>query len=642
MADASLFQKYLQAMKDRRLKGTGVQKPPTNETTPYKPQGIQDVQQAYLNGQPNVQSQSAPLLSKGVQNTFNSAPQVQSQSATVGATGGAVSPTTGQPLPTSAPAPSSPGYSNPNPSDVWTNGPVTGATNYGQYEQYNPTYTAKYKSGIQAAQEKWYYQFLEAMKQGKANMGDLDRFLGYQKYLGLEGNKTRGGGKNITEAQKDFASQYAKKLQMGYADLGELDQYLGYVKAFGLEMAKPSKAVLQQLSAAALNGSKTAQEYIDRLGAKNLSGIELWEGFDTSTLQEGSKAYQQYIQDIPYSAFTKTEDRELFEKYQEHILSGKQLDGAMVKKYKELAEKWNLEDMTDPYVRQRYELEQNKKEALEAQDIALNQGMATMDANSFNQMNQLQQQMSERGMGASGIAQDAYMRAQMQNNVNYQQAYAEGAGRKATLEQQYDEAIGNSRIEQAGFKAEQEAAQQAAQIEMQKVQTEQDKFLTQSTGYVYINGQMLQYNGKPLTTIEYGKLSEEIRSNMAQEALTGQKNAQDYALGQEKNDISRQKIAADLQIATSKLKLDYAKLDYNYAKLESDNAIAQDKIRIAADNAQTSAVKGQITALGKQLDNLTKQITAYQKAGDKPPKSLVDQYNAVNDQISALVGGSGF
>lgn len=548
---------------------------------------------------------------------------------------------------TSAPTtPTTPGFSNPAGS--WNNG-QTPASNWGDYSSYNPTYTAKYKNGLQAAQEKWYYQFLDAYKQGKANMGDLDRFHGYQNVLGLQGNKTYGGGANIQEAQKDFARQYADKLKNGVADLSEFDQYMGYVNAFGLDRGTPSQSVLQQLSAQALNGNKTAQDYLNRVGAKNLSGIDLWKDFDTNTLQKNSEAYNQYMKDIPYSQFTKDEEKKLFDIYQEHIQSGKMLDGGMLQKYKELASKWNLEDMTDPHVRQRDQLEKDKKAAMDAQDIALNQGLAQMDTNSFNQFNQLQQQMSERGMGDSGIAADAYMRAQMANNQNYQQAYAQGATTKSNIQTQFNEAISNSRLQEFDYKNKLQQAQAEQNIKLQEIQNDQDKWLTESTGSVFVNGQRIMVDGKPLTTVEWEKLSEEKRSNLAQEALEGQKNAWDYQIGQEKNAlgwdsnaIKRQQVAVDLQIATSKMQLDYAKLDYNYAKLDANNAIAQEKIRVASDNAQTAADKSKISALGQQLDSITKQLTAYQKSGKNLKtdqyKALVDEYNRVLNDLNSVAG----
>jgi hypothetical protein len=303
----------------------------------------------------------------------------------------------------------------------------------------------------------------------------------------------------------------------------------------------------------------------------------------------------------------------------------------------------------DPYTAQQMQLEKDRQAALNAQDVALNKGLGTQQASNFQQFQSLQQDMVNRGMANSGIAADAYMRANMGANANYQQAYSDAATKKSEIQSQYDSNISQSRIDQQAYKdsrqayADQLAAAQAkAATDQQSAQTEQDKYLTSATGYVYVGGERLMIGGKPVTSMEWNKLTETQRHNMATEANTATANAQDYALGMDKNAISREKIANDLQIAINRSQLDYAKLDYNYTKLESDNAYNQDKLQIAIANAQTSKDKTQLTALGKQADGFAKQIAAYQKAGKKPPKSLVDKYNKTNKAISGIVGGTSF
>jgi hypothetical protein len=123
---------------------------------------------------------------------------------------------------------------------------------------------------------------------------------------------------------------------------------------------------------------------------------------------------------------------------------------------------------------------------------------------------------------------------------------------------------------------------------------------------------------------------------------TAANNANNFTLGQDRNDIARETAANNLTIAIKRNELDAAKLDYNYKKLESDNADQQSKLQIAIANAQTSKDKTQLTALGKQSDGYAKQIAAYQKAGKPVPKKLVDNYNKTNKAISAIVGGSSF
>jgi hypothetical protein len=305
--------------------------------------------------------------------------------------------------------------------------------------------------------------------------------------------------------------------------------------------------------------------------------------------------------------------------------------------------------VSNPYTDQQNQLAKDRQAALNAQDVSLNQGLTAQDATNFQQFQTLQQQMSNRGMSDSGIAADAYMRSQMGANANYQQAYSDAATKKSEIQSNYDSQISSSKIAQQTYNDAQAAAQAKAANDEATLQTEQDKYLTTSTGTVWVGGKQLVINGKPVQSMDWNKLNETQRHNLATEANTATanantatNNANNFALGQDKNAIARETAANNLTIAISRNKLDAAKLDYNYKKLESDNADQQAKIQIAIANAQTSKDKTQLTALGKQSDSLAKQIAAYQKAGKKAPKSLVDKYNSTNNAISGIVGGASF
>jgi hypothetical protein len=298
--------------------------------------------------------------------------------------------------------------------------------------------------------------------------------------------------------------------------------------------------------------------------------------------------------------------------------------------------------VSNPYTDQQNQLAKDRQAALNAQDVSLNQGLTAQDATNFQQFQTLQQQMSNRGMSDSGIAADAYMRSQMGANANYQQAYSDAATKKSEIQSNYDSQISSSKIAQQTYNDAQEAAQAKAANDAATAQTEQDKYLTSATGTVYVGGKQLIVNGKPVQSMDWNKLNETQRHNLATEGNTATKNANDYNLGKDKNEIARETAANNLTIAISRNKLDAAKLDFNYKKLESDNADQQAKLQIAIANAQTSKDKTQLTALGKQSDSLAKQIAAYQKAGKKAPKSLVDKYNETNNAISSVVGGASF
>jgi hypothetical protein len=305
--------------------------------------------------------------------------------------------------------------------------------------------------------------------------------------------------------------------------------------------------------------------------------------------------------------------------------------------------------VSNPYTDQQNQLAKDRQAALNAQDVSLNQGLTAQDATNFQQFQTLQQQMSNRGMSDSGIAADAYMRSQMGANANYQQAYSDAATKKSEIQSNYDSQISSSKIAQQTYNDAQAAAQAKAANDAATLQTEQDKYLTTSTGTVWVGGKQLVINGKPVQSMDWNKLNETQRHNLATEANTATanantatNNANNFALGQDKNAIARETAANNLTIAISRNKLDEAKLDYNYKKLESDNADQQAKLQIAIANAQTSKDKTQLTALGKQSDSLAKQIAAYQKAGKKAPKKLVSDYNKTNNAISKIVGGASF
>lgn len=522
----------------------------------------------------------------------------------------------------------------------------------------NPLATTKPKhiSGLHGAQEQWANQYLNQAKAGTAKASELGRYLGYNGQLGLsQNNVTKGNGANLQAAQKDWFNQYSKKVSAGVNNTNEMQQYKDYSKAFGMNMAAPNEQVMKQLSIEALNGSRFAQQQLTALGSKGQSGAQLWKGFDPSGLQKGSAAMGAYMKDNPFSQQSKSQDDFRYKQYSEIIKNGGQLDNNMNNIYQGLLDKWNLDDMRDPFTQQQATLAANKQTALDSQDVALNTGLGQQDAANFQQFQKMEQDMSERGMGASGIAQDAYMRAQMGMNQNLQQSYADSAETKSKIQSQYDEAISGSKIEQGKYQDEKQLKATEQQIAIQAAQTEQDKFLTESTGLLYVGGQQMTMNGRPITTIEFQKMTEEQRHNMAEENNVATKNAQSYALGSEANSIKyslgsegnaikRDAISADLQIALAKNTLDYAKLDFDYTKLESNNAYNQDKIAQAAAASQNATDKNQLTALGQQSNTLANQIIAAQKAGKpkKDYKDLVERYNAVNGKISALVGGASF
>ena len=470
--------------------------------------------------------------------------------------------------------------------------------------------------------------------------------------------------------------------------------FLNYVKSNGLNAPKqaapvsvptaktpgapaPPKPILstdqlRDYSLRALAGDKSAIDHLKNAGIARMSSVDLWKGLDPkdgtyfdelgakySNIAKNARNIFEFdfmdtYKDTDYAIQYDEKHRPI---YEDMIRNDKSMTDWQVNWYNDMAQRRNLENMNDPFVRQRWQLEQDKKNAMKAQDVAMNQGLANMDAQSFQQAQGLQQQMSDRGIQDSGIASAMYNQAQMANNQQYQQAFTEGTAAKADLQTQFNNAISGSRMEQAGFEAEQQQAIMENNTKLMEIQNDQDKWLTQETGNVFLGGQRLMVNGKPITTVDWEKMSEEKRHNAISEMLTQQKNAWDYQLGTDRNAndrlgieydyaLGKEKHAIDLQIAMSKLSFDYASLNFDYAKLESNNAIAQQKIAISAANAQTAADKNKLTALSAELNNVTKQMEPYLKQGKPVPDHLDKAYRNVIGKLQSFTptqtsGGGG-
>lgn len=452
--------------------------------------------------------------------------------------------------------------------------------------------------------------------------------------------------KDMTGADSGWYNAYSKALAGGTANHNDFSKYQDLAGKYGLKQYSINGDALRQMSMRALQGDPQAKAYMQQFGYKGTTGSDLWQGQDVTKEmfdKYGQGFRAQYVKDNPYSDITKNYEMNNYNVMSDWIKNGKPITDYQKESYNNIVNKWNLSNMNDPYVQQQAQLEKDKQAALGAQDVALNQGLGQQDAQNFQMYQQLAQQMANKGLTGSGMAGDAYMRATMGANQNYQQAFSDAATKKTDLVSQYNDAIYKSKVSGQEYqdKLTQQASENATneqknQLELAKLQNDQDKWLTTQTGNVYIGGKQVKgADGKPITTVDWNKLTETQRHNLANEGIATDSNA-----------IKREGIAADLQTALMKNKLDYAKLDYNYAKLDANNKIAQDKIKIASDNAQTSYQKAQLQGLGKQLDNITKQITAYQKSGKNLKsdqfKNLVSQYNSLNDQIASVVGGSGF
>lgn len=518
----------------------------------------------------------------------------------------------------------------------------------------NPTAapnTAQSNAAFQNTQADWANQYLNTLKQGNQDPQELGRYLNYQAMLPSLKNANMTSsygykGTDIQGAQRQFMNNYSQQIAQGTNNLSQMGQYQGYLKAFGGKMAAPSDQVMKQLSVEALNGNRGAQQYLTAMHLTPQSGTNLWQNFDPKNLQSGSAAYNQYMTDNPYSATTKDHDNQIYNQYSGIIKNGQQLDNNQASIYQGLLNKWNLQDMRDPFVQGQATMKDDKQQALNAQDVATNQSLATADANNFQTMQTTMQDMNNRGLGDSGLAQAAYQQATMGANQQYQKAYADAATNKAGINNTYDTAIND--LQQKGL-ANQQAQQQQQVANQQasvKEQNAQDQFLTAQTGMVWVGGKPVMSNGQPITTIAWDNMTETQRHDLATEANaaqsnanTAQQNQNTYNLGIMNNQTANAKIQADLSMKADQLKLDWANHDLNATDIQSKINAAINSANIAAQNASTSDYKAKAGAAAAALNNIKDLITPYIKAKQSVPANLQKQYDQALAQYNALSSG---
>lgn len=471
-----------------------------------------------------------------------------------------------------------------------------------------------------------------------------------------------------------FYNTYKSQMYRGVADPKQLANWQNIQKNYKLRPGTIGDSYLQQMSIKALNGDTKAQAYLKAMHHNPMTGANLWKGQDPNKVLTTSASRHAYMKVNPMSDWTKGYDTRNYNIYNDRIMKNEAMTPDQMKWYAATTKKWALDNYEDPLVQNKVTLEKDKQAALNAQDTALNQNMSTMDRNNFTQQQALQQQMSNRGIGDSGIASDAYMRSQMAANANYGQEYAASATNKANLASQYDTQIGAAKGAIVAHNDQVKAAADKVAADKAAASQKQDEFLTTTTGIVWVGGHKLTSGGKPITTLEFQKLSETQRHNIATENGISEKNLMDYkaridannakrsgdqlgynakidsnnvaregnqldySLGMDKNAVARQKIAADLEKSAATLKYNYAKLDLASSKVQADINNAKAKLDIMAKNASTSDMKARATSIGKQLSAVQSQINSYIKKGQKPPKSLGQKLEALQKQMSQLAG----
>jgi hypothetical protein len=430
----------------------------------------------------------------------------------------------------------------------------------------------------------------------------------------------------MSSGDRKFYEAYNKSIYDGKADTKQWKHYTDLTTKYGLKAGTTSETALHNLSLAALSGDKNAQNYLKTLSIKGQTGKALWKGVTDDQLNKNQSLRGSYFKDNATSNYTKNWETRDYKRYN-GMIDGKQaMSDKQLSYYNDITKKWHLENYNDPYVQQQHQLQKDENSALDAQDVALNQGLSTINNQSYQDMESQKQDMANRGLTDSGIAADAYTKSTMGANQSYMQAYSDAAQSKSDVKTQFDTAISQSKIDQRAYQdsqqaaqAEQEVAQTNALAKIQEQQTAQDKYLTTATGYVYLNGQVMKDSkGNAITSLALQKQQETTRHNTATESLT------------------MQKINNDLALASQKLAYNYAALDLKSQTAQADIANAQAKLELAAKNSDTAEARAQATILNNQLKNVQKQIDGYIKADKKVPNSLKTTLKNIMTKMSTL------
>lgn len=474
----------------------------------------------------------------------------------------------------------------------------------------------------------------------------------------------------------DWFNNYSNQIKNGTngIDSKQLAYYKYLQGKFGLHGSTVGNPAWHTMSIKALSGDKQAQAYLTAMHMQGQTAKQgLWNGVNNNQLDGNMGLRNAYMQDNPYTSYTKAAQQKSYDAYNNMILNNKAMSAGQQAYYNQIINKWNLNDMNDPYNQQIYRANQDKTNQLNAQDIQLNQGLQQQEGANYNQMQQDRQDMASRGLSDSGIAADAYNQANMQAHQGYSQLYAQAAQNKADITKTANDQIAGIQQNQQQAAAQQAALQEKAQNDLATQQTKQDQYLTQASGYVYVNGKQLMQNGKPVRTLDYYKMNETARHNLATEnnvaqgnqykedALTaqiGHWNQQDKynnALLKLKGDTLNEQIKKDEETAKNGRlsiydKQDQKKYDFYYAQFKSADAhitaLQNKKNPTAADtqaiqdwNAKRNqAMTGMSGIYGGNLGNNDAPVNNSAIGGGGYSKAVTGAYSTEINQYAKQYG----
>lgn len=446
---------------------------------------------------------------------------------------------------------------------------------------------------------------------------------------------------HISAADNKWYNQYSGSIVNGNANASQYHHYLDLQKQYHLHGSSIGGSALHNISIKALSGDKNAQAYLHsmHLTAQD-SKHGLWKGVTDNQLNGNTALRTAYRHDNPYAKFTKNDEMSTYNRYNNSLWGNKQLTGDQLSYYNSIVNKWNLSDQRDPYNQQIHQNNVDKQTALNAQDTALNSSLHQMDTSNYQQYQQMNQDMENRGLTDSGIAADSMTQARADNSGVMSKAYSDAAAQKSDIRNQYDQQNNTIVKNQQDAQAQQAALNEKTQTDLLAAQSKQDQYLTSSTGYVYMNGKMITYGGKPLKSLDYQKLNETQRHNIATENNIKIKNSNDYVLGQDANQAKEDSLTAQMAHWQSQDRYNQDLLSFKGKQLDEQIRKDSENAKLGREKLYSAKDKQKYDYYSSQMKSADSHITSLQRK-----KTLTSADKAAlrdwNNKRNAAVRGMG-
>lgn len=207
-----------------------------------------------------------------------------------------------------------------------------------------------------------------------------------------------------------------------------------------------------------------------------------------------------------------------------------------------------------------------------AQEQLLNQSLTDTEAQNYQAFLKAQQNMSNRGLGDSGFADDAYTRLQMDNNRQYNTMRAQSAQNQANIFKQYSDDVTNS-----------------LRYDRQR-QDQEDQLMADQTGYIYRDGSSTGQKTMKQQQMdwEHEQQRKAIEAQQAQQAFERSMANRQYAASQSANQAG---LESEQRKAIDSYRGELYKQDKSSAKVKLDNAAKSLNAYISKNGYDDYAIK---------------------------------------------------